>query len=263
MSCKTGRVALATALLACWCCILAHPCKAQSAASGERDTYAGKVGETYNFRFGKDKPSLPGNAQIEGNAFIQPGAFPKATYCAHCHENAYNEWRQALHSNSFRTPFYRTSVNILARTKGIEFTRHCDSCHNPVGVLTGALTQNSTVDRSFDEEGLTCTTCHSIQKLQPTMGNGSYVMGVPAVMVDEQGNRIPGQVSDDEIMKHPDRHAKAVMQDFYRTPEFCAACHKANLPNPLNEYKFIRAFTVYDEWQNSKFSNRNPLTFYS
>ena len=53
------------------------------------------------------------------------------------------------------------------------------------------------------------------------------------------------------------------MQDFYRTPEFCAACHKANLPNPLNDYKFIRAFTVYDEWQNSKFSKRNPLTFYS
>ena len=52
------------------------------------------------------------------------------------------------------------------------------------------------------------------------------------------------------------------MQPFYKTPEFCAACHKANLPNALNDYKFIRAFTVYDEWQNSKFSNRNPLTFY-
>src|SRR5580692_2711059 len=52
------------------------------------------------------------------------------------------------------------------------------------------------------------------------------------------------------------------MQPFYRTPEFCAACHKANLPNPLIDYKFIRAFTVFDEWQNSKFSKRNPLTFY-
>ncbi len=64
-------------------------------------------------------------------------------------------------------------------------------------------------------------------------------------------------------MEHPKRHAQAVMQDFYRTPEFCAACHKANLPNPLNDYKFIRAFTAYDEWQNSKFSKRNPLTFYT
>jgi tetratricopeptide (TPR) repeat protein len=88
-------------------------------------------------------------------------------------------------------------------------------------------------------------------------------MGVPSVMVDEDGNRIPGEVPDEEIRQHPDRHSRAVMQAFYRTPEFCAACHKANLPNPLNDYKFIRAFTVFDEWQNSKFSNRNPLTYYS
>ncbi len=32
---------------------------------------------------------------------------------------------------------------------------------------------------------------------------------------------------------------------------------------PLNDYKWLRAFTTYDEWQNSKFSKRNPLTFYS
>ena len=52
------------------------------------------------------------------------------------------------------------------------------------------------------------------------------------------------------------------MQDLLHKPEFCAACHKANLPKTLNEYKEIRAFTTFDEWQNSKFSQRNPLTFY-
>ncbi len=236
---------------------------AQSDESSERKAYADKVRETYNFRFGKDKISVPGNAAVAGNDFIQPTAFPTAEYCGRCHQEAYSQWRQALHSNSFRTPFYRASVNILARTKGIEFTRHCDSCHNPIAVLSGGLTQNSQVDRGFDQDGLTCTTCHSIQKLQSTNGNGGFVMGVPAVMVDEDGNRIPGEVPDEEIRNHPDRHSRAVMQGFYRTSEFCAACHKANLPNPLNDYKFIRAFTAYDEWQNSKFSTRNPLTFYS
>jgi tetratricopeptide (TPR) repeat protein len=231
--------------------------------SQERRHYADKIRETYNFRFGPDKPSVPGNASAEGNEFLPPSAFPTASYCAHCHQEAYSQWRQALHSNSFRTPFYRTSVNILLRTKGIEYTRHCDSCHNPIGVLAGAMTQNSKVDRKFDEDGLTCTTCHSIKQLKSTEGNGGFVMGVPAVMVDENGKCIPGIVPDEEIMQHPDRHSKAVMKDFYRTPEFCAACHKANLPNPLNDYKFIRAFTAYDEWQNSKFSRRNPLTFYS
>lgn len=235
---------------------------AQPASSDERKAYAESVRESYNFRFGPDKPFLPGNPSVEGNDFLQPGAFPNAKYCAHCHPQAYSEWRQALHSNSFRTPFYRTSVNILPRTQGIEFTRHCDGCHNPVGVLAGAMTQNSKVDRRFDQDGLTCATCHSIQQLKSTEGNGGFVMGVPSVMVDENGRRIPGEVPYEEIMKYPKRHAQAVMKDFYRTPEFCAACHKANLPNPLNDYKFIRAFTVYDEWQNSKFSKRNPLTFY-
>jgi Tfp pilus assembly protein PilF len=236
---------------------------AQQDGADERKSYSDKIRATYNFRFGSDKLSTPGNAAVEGQGFIPSQAFLPASYCGRCHQEAYSQWRQALHSNAFRTPFYRTSVNILLRTKGIEFTRHCDSCHNPIGVLSGALTQDSQVDRSFDEDGLTCTTCHSIQQLQSTNGNGGFVMGVPSAMVDEDGRPIPGVVSDDDIKLHPDRHSRAVMKEFYRTPEFCAACHKANLPDTLNDYKFIRAFTVYDEWQNSKFSQRNPLTFYS
>jgi Flp pilus assembly protein TadD len=263
MNVATGRKALAIAAVAACLWFVLRTSLAQSDESKERKEYADSIRQSYNFRFGTDKPFLPGNPSVEGNDFLQPGAFPNAKYCAHCHQQAYSQWRQALHSNSFRTPFYRTSVNILPRTAGIEFTRHCDSCHNPVGVLAGAMTQNSKVDRVFDQDGLTCTTCHSIQKLKSTEGNGGFVMGVPAVMVDENGNRIPGEVPYDEILKHPERHSKAVMKDFYRTPEFCAACHKANLPNPLNDYKFVRAFTVYDDWQNSKFSQRNPLTFYS
>ncbi|HUN62585.1 MAG TPA: tetratricopeptide repeat protein [Candidatus Sulfotelmatobacter sp.] len=236
---------------------------AQSPQNPSGDTYSEQTSKTYDFRFGKGNFSLPGNAATVDNQFIQPGAFPTAEYCGHCHEQAYTQWRQALHSNSFRTPFYRASVNILIRTKGIEFSRHCDSCHNPIAVVSGALTPDSQVDRSFDRDGVTCMTCHSIQGLQSTSGNGGFIMGVPAVMVDGNGNRIPGEAQFGDIYEHPERHSAAVMQPFYRTPEFCAACHKANLPNPLNDYKFIRAFTTYDEWQNSKFSHRNPLTFYS
>jgi hypothetical protein len=130
--------------------------------------------------------------------------------------------------------------------------------------VSGALTEDSKVDRTqFDSDGLTCMTCHSVVGLDSTNGNSSVKMGVPAVMVDGKGNRIPGQVSFAQILKHPERHSQAVMHDFLHKPEFCAACHKANLPSTLNDYKFVRAFTAYDEWQQSKFSKRNPLTFYS
>jgi Tfp pilus assembly protein PilF len=221
------------------------------------------ISSSYNYRFGKDRPFTPGNAQFQGSGFMKPDDFPDAQYCGHCHQQAYHQWRQALHSNSFRTPFYRNSVNILIRTKGIEFSRHCESCHNPVALLSGGITQESHIDRRFDREGVTCAVCHSIQQLKSTSGNGGYVLGLPSVMLDEKGKRIPGRVPDEEILQHTDRHSRAVMQDFYRTPQFCASCHKANLPDHLNDFKFISAFSAFDDWQNSKFSHQNPLTFYT
>jgi Flp pilus assembly protein TadD len=240
--------------------------KAEQDFEAARKSYNAANAPTYNFHYGKDKPFTPGNIKVQGEGFIQPGAFPSAEYCGTCHQEAYAQWRQALHSNSFRTPFYRTSVNLLNRdpARGIAYARHCDSCHNPIAVLGGGLTEDSKVDRTrSDSDGLTCTTCHSVQKVNSTNGNSGLEMGVPAVMVDEKGNRIPGEVSFAQILRHPERHSKAVMNDLLHTPEFCAACHKANLPEPLNDYKFIRAFTAYDEWQQSKYSQRNPLTFYT
>ena len=240
--------------------------KAELQLETDRKAYNSQVTPTYNFHYGPKNPYLPGNIQVTGEGFLQPGAYPSAEYCGTCHQEAYSQWRQALHSNAFRTPFYRTSVNLLIRdkTRGIAFARHCDSCHNPIGVLGATLTEDSKVDRAkFDSDGLTCTTCHSVIGLDSTNGNSSIKMGVPSVIVDEKGERIPGEVPFDMILRHPERHSAAVMHDFLHKPEFCAACHKANLPAPLNDYKFIRAFTAYDEWQQSKFSQRNPLTFYS
>ena len=234
----------------------------QAQEAQTRKSYADATRKTYSFRFG-EKISLPGSASIEGNDFIEPSAFLTASYCGHCHQESHKEWRQSLHSNSFRTPFYQTSVQIVMRTKGVEFARHCDSCHNPIGVLAGGLTPASTVDRRFDKDGVTCTVCHSIQKVDSKLGNGSFTLAVPAALVDEQGKRIPGMVPDSEILAHLDRHSKAVMQPIYQSPELCSACHKANFPPILNDYKWIRAFSSYDEWQNSKFSQQNPLTFYT
>ncbi len=228
-----------------------------------RKAYADHVRETYAFPFAAGSISLPGSAAMEGNDFVQPSAFPTAAYCGHCHQEAYAQWRQALHSNSFRTPFYKLSVNLLIREKGVASARHCDSCHDPIGVLSGALDARATSDHRFEEDGVTCMVCHSIERTASRVGNGSYMLAVPAVMVDAQGKRVPGMVPDSEILAHLDRHSKAVMQPFYQSADFCLSCHKANFPVMLNDYKWIRAFSTYDEWQASKFSRQDPLTFYT
>ena len=223
--------------------------------------YHKHVASKYNYAFGKDTPFLPSNATSYNGEFMSPKSFLNAQYCGHCHQESYKQWRQSAHSNSFRAPWYLKNVNLLIEEKGVQFSRHCEGCHNPVALLSGDLSQGMPRKRPFEDEGLTCTTCHSIQSTT-TMGTGSYVMGVPAVMVDENGAPITHPVPDAEILAHLDRHSKAVMRPVLHTSEFCAACHKAAIPRTLDDYKWLRAMTPYDEWQLASFTKQSPLPFY-
>ncbi len=227
-----------------------------------RTAYTGKIAETYNYRYGKDHPFLPSNMTTDNGQFIDPKDFPTAQYCGHCHQASHQQWRESAHSNSNRAPWYLKNVNLLNAEKGIEFSRHCEGCHDPIAMAAGALTQTGPKKRPYDQDGVTCSVCHSIQK-NDTRGTGSYVLGVPAVLVDEDGKPIYRKVSDLEILSHLDRHSAAVMKPFYRTSEFCSSCHKAALPHELNDYKWQRAMTPYDEWQNSSFAKQSPLPFYT
>ena len=193
--------------------------------------------------------------------FMSPKSFPTAQYCGHCHQEAYHQWRQSVHSNSFRAPWYLKNVNSLIDEKGVQYARHCEGCHNPVALLSGDLSQGMPKKRPFEDEGVTCSTCHSIVSTDST-GTGSYVMGTPAVLVDEAGAPITRPVSDAEILAHLDRHSKAVMRPLYQTAEFCAACHKAAIPRSLDDYKWLRAISLYDEWQGASFTKQSPLPFY-
>jgi Tfp pilus assembly protein PilF len=230
-------------------------------AAAARHEYSVKVAAKYNYRFGKDSPFIPSNATTENGEFLDPQLFPTADYCGHCHQESHKQWRESAHSNANRVPYYLKNVGMLNDAKGIEYSRHCEGCHDPIALLSGALTQAGPKKRPYDQDGVTCMTCHSIQKVD-TRGTGSYVMGVPSVLVDEDGKPITRKVSDGEILAHLDRHSKAVMKDFYRTSEFCSSCHKAALPRSLNDYKWQRAIFLYDEWQNSSFAKQSPLPFY-
>ncbi len=223
--------------------------------------YHKHIAGRYNYAFGKDTPFLPSNANTWNGQFLSPKNVLTAQYCGHCHQESMHQWRQSAHSNSFRSPWYVKNVNALIEEKGVQFSRHCESCHNPVALLSGDLSQGMPKKRPFDEEGITCSVCHSIEKTT-TVGTGSYTLGQPAVMVDEKGERIAGIVPDGEILAHLDRHSKAVMNPILHTSEFCAACHKAAIPKTLDDYKWLRAMTPYDEWQLASFTRQSPLPFY-
>ena len=140
--------------------------------------YDKHIASKYNYAFGKDSPFLPSNATSYNGEFMSPKSFPTAQYCGHCHQESYHQWRQSAHSNSFRAPWYLKNVNMLIDEKGVQFSRHCEGCHNPVALLSGDLSQGMPRKRPFEEEGVTCMTCHAITSTT-TYGTGSYVMGIP------------------------------------------------------------------------------------
>ena len=229
--------------------------------TGPTTQFHDSIASRYNYSFGKQSPFLPSNAMTSNGQFIDPRSVLTAEYCGRCHQEAYHQWRQSVHSNSFRQPWYVKNVNMLIKEKGVQFSRHCEGCHNPIALFSGDLSQGMPKQRPFEDEGITCSVCHAIQSTDTT-GTGSYVMGVPAVLVDEKGAPVTRPVSDSEILGHLDRHKQAVMRPLLKTAEFCAACHKATITRSLDDYKFLRAFTVYDEWQGASFTKQSPLPFY-
>jgi len=223
-------------------------------------SYSEEISKSYDFKFGPN-PFLPGNATTTTGTFIPGDMFVLSKRCGTCHTDAHAQWRQSAHGNAFREPFYQKNVKDLQNQKGIEFTRHCESCHNPAALFAGALTKNSHVKRPFDDDGVSCIACHTIQSVSGR-GIGGYVMGEPAFLVKEDGTRLLAGVTDQQILDDIPSHRRAMMLPLLKTPEFCGACHKSQVPRELNDYKFLRAFMVADELQQSSFSKESPHPFY-
>lgn len=207
----------------------------------------------------------PSNARTEDGNLIPVEQFFSAKRCLGCHQDTHAAWSESLHRNAAREPFYRESADILLRTRGIEFTRHCESCHTPIALFSGALSKNGPRQQapftSLDDEGVTCTVCHSITEARLN-GTGSFTIRRPALLAKEDGTPIFGNFTDEQILADIPAHKRAVMRPLLRTPEFCATCHKVDAPPDLNGYKHMRGFSAYDEWQQSGASHESVSPYY-
>ncbi len=213
----------------------------------------------------KPEGFAPSNARTEGGGLIPVEQFFPAARCAKCHGDTHAAWSESLHRNAAREPFYRESADILLKTRGIEFTRHCESCHTPVALFAGLLDSKAPRQEApftkLDDEGVTCSVCHSITEARLN-GTGSYTIRRPALLAKEDGTPIFGDFTDEQILADVPAHKRAVMRPLLKSPEFCATCHKVDAPPSLNGYKHIRGFSAYDEWQQSGMSQEAATPFY-
>src|SRR5207237_10849192 len=126
----------------CLCAALvgARRAAADAASTTEAvERYNQEIAKNYDFKFGPN-PFAASNATSGTGKCIPAEMLIPAARCQKCHTDAHAEWSQSAHRNAFREPFYQKNVKDLTSQRGIEFTRHCESCHNPAALFSGALT---------------------------------------------------------------------------------------------------------------------------
>ena len=213
---------------------------------------------------------FPASVETETGGLIPTDFFLTSETCATkgCHPDIYRQWNESAHHfSSFNNQWYRKSIIYMQEVNGIQPSKWCGGCHDPAILLNGVMDRpiRENLHTPAAQAGLACTACHSIEKVKDTMGNSGYVIKYPPLHdIAASDNPVIRNLHNYLIRLDPEPHKKSFLKPFHRenTAEFCSTCHKVHLDEPVNNFRWIRGFNDYDQWQKSGVSHQGALSFY-
>lgn len=212
----------------------------------------------YTLPFG-DNPFAPGELKTTDRALVDWRGIPSARDCAECHRQEFMEWTTSMHAIADEDLIYASTVaentgnTRAAASHGEARGRWCESCHNPLGTLSGMVTALPSVPKTETmEEGVSCIVCHTAVHAEPLAGNGALTINL---------NRILRHLHPALIMAAPSRHAKD-MQARRDAPlmgdsALCGACHTEIRPTSIGGQEPMNFQDTYDEWRRSSWAEKN------
>jgi hypothetical protein len=211
----------------------------------------------YRYEEGKSpfRPSLATTAS--GGAYDDRSLTGSASCgTAGCHEQIYREWNVSAHRWASMDPGFQAIQEVMAKQNGPESTRYCGGCHDPASLFAGqksVLTENLSSLRGY-QEGVSCLVCHSIRETD-LRGNANYTISQPQPYVFEVGEgKAAKAISDFLIRTYPDHHIETYSKRLFKTPEYCAACHKQFIDEEVNQVGWVQLQNQYDNWRKSKWN---------
>lgn len=217
---------------------------------------------------GPESPFWPASAQTVSGGFIPEAFFLSSKKCAECHEEIYNQWNSSAHHfASFNNQFYRKSIEHMQEISGgTKSSRWCAGCHDHAVLFSGKWDTPiiEQMDTPAAQAGLSCLSCHGIVHVDGTMGNSSFTIKYPELhnlMVSD--NPLISKMNYFMTFLEPEPHRRVFLKPFMKdSAEFCAPCHKVHLDVPVNNYRWLRGFNDYDNWQASGVSGQGARSFY-
>jgi len=211
---------------------------------------------------------FPSSVQTKDGNYIPSDYFLKSQACERCHSDIYKQWQSSMHHfSSFNNQWYRKSIEYMQEVDGVKQTKWCAGCHDPAllfsGMMDTPIQQN--IHKPEASAGLSCMMCHSIVQVKSTMGQGDFVLEYPKLHeLAASENPVIRGLHDFMVRLNPEPHRRVFLKPFMRdqVPEFCSGCHKVHLDQPFNNYRWLRGFNEYDNWQASGVSGQGARAFY-
>ncbi|RMH21255.1 MAG: hypothetical protein D6701_02670, partial [Gemmatimonadetes bacterium] len=220
--------------------------------------------DDYSFVYGEDRPFAPSLARTATNDAYDPRSLAGSESCgtAGCHEEIVAEWSVSAHRYSAMDPAFREVQKAMGTQNGPESTRYCAGCHDPISLFAG--TKNLFVDELTEphglDEGVSCITCHSIDETD-VQGNANYVLHQPERYLFELQEDGRGRfVRDFLIRAYPRKHTETFSKRLFKSPEFCAACHKQFVDEEINAVGWVQLQNQYDNWRKSRWNHPGDPT---
>ena len=215
--------------------------------------------------------AFPSSAQTADGKTIPAEFFLNSESCKPCHTDIYNQWQSSMHHMaSFNNQWYRKSIEYMQDTNGVKPSLWCGGCHDHALMFTGMMQTHPIREIEHTPEGqagLGCMSCHAITQVKSTMGQGNYVIEYPVLdRLASSKNPYLQALASYAIKLNPKPHRNVFLKPFHtdprQVPEFCSACHKVHLDVPVNNYRWVRGFNDYDNWQASGVSGQGARSFY-
>ncbi|HET8676017.1 MAG TPA: multiheme c-type cytochrome, partial [Blastocatellia bacterium] len=217
---------------------------------------------------GPHSPFFPSSAETNVGGTIPSTFFMTSQDCARCHKDIYDQWNSSAHHfGSFNNQWYRKSIEYMQDVIGTKPSKWCAGCHDHAVFFNGRFDRpiKEQIDTPEAQNGLGCTSCHSIVHVKSTMGQGDFTIEYPPMHdLAVSDNKVLRWAHDYLLRLDPQPHKKTFLKSFHtdQTPEFCSSCHKVHLDIPVNNYRWFRGFNDYDNWQASGISGEGARSFY-
>jgi hypothetical protein len=216
----------------------------------------------YEYTYG-NHPFRPSQTETASGGFYDAKRIGSSERCASCHKEIAEQWKSSIHSQAASDKAYQTNINLLAERKGMAATRYCEGCHAPAALLSGQLTKGGKLDTPGHlQEGVSCMTCHGINRIQHVKGVASYSFKPPEPYLFEDSlQALPSFVHNLLIRLKPEQHKADLARDVLATPQICATCHAQFMDKDFNAWGFVKMQDDYTAWLNGPYSGQTRQTF--